>query len=128
MKCFRDEIPTFDLIGNTTYIDPHIPFAVNPDVQLVCKYLKEYRVKGSFFSGIDKLFLNEHMSPIKYSAGKDLTDQLCQELLQENSPQIAAKSKLLMKTFVRLVYCYSFHITQDLNETIFFMELLELNG
>ena len=49
MECF----PTLRLLGSSHLIDPAIPMTVDEDVQLVCKYLRAYKIGG--IKGIDKI-------------------------------------------------------------------------
>ena len=54
---FRELIPTFCFIGTERHIDSSIPYVVDDDVQLVCKYLwalNEEKTRPGW--GIDKLF------------------------------------------------------------------------
>ena len=57
LSSFRNLLPTFYFIGIERHIDSSIPYVVDDDVQLVCKYLwalnEEKRRPGW---GIDKLF------------------------------------------------------------------------
>ena len=57
LSTFQELIPTFYFIGTERHIDSSIPYVVDDDVQLVCKYLwaldEEERRPGW---GIDKLF------------------------------------------------------------------------
>ena len=42
LECFKEEVPALGLLGNPCYIDPHCPYTVDDDVQLVCTYLRAY--------------------------------------------------------------------------------------
>ena len=57
LSSFRNLLPTFYFIGTERHIDSSIPYVIDNDVQLVCKYLwalnEEKRTPGW---GIDKLF------------------------------------------------------------------------
>ena len=54
LKEFFEDIPTLGLLGTPHVVYPGSPYVVDSDVQLVCKYLKAYRVSGT--KGIDKLY------------------------------------------------------------------------
>ena len=54
MRQFTKEIPVLGLIGTQHMIPRDKPYSVDEDVQLVCKYLKAYKIGGS--EGIDKLY------------------------------------------------------------------------
>ncbi len=101
LELFLDEIPAFNLVGKKTHIGPNIPFQVDADVQLVCKYLLAYYHKDDILNGIDKLFGLDFQPPIKFSAESDLPTDLCQKLLKDYAPPVTAKSKVLMKLFVQ---------------------------
>ena len=53
LQLFIDELPALGLIGTVHYILPEEPYAVDEEVQLVCKYLNAYEVGGT--KGIDRL-------------------------------------------------------------------------
>ena len=54
MKLFCEEVPTLCLLGKTHIVKRELPYDVDDDVQLVCKYLQAYD-KGGFW-GIDRLY------------------------------------------------------------------------
>ena len=56
LKEFRSEIPIFKLLGTPTLVESTAQYSdvSDPDVQLVCKYLKAYDIGGG--KGIDKLY------------------------------------------------------------------------
>ena len=51
---FREDFPALGMLGTPYQILPDIPYVVNEEVQLVCKYLKAYSSGGS--KGIDRLY------------------------------------------------------------------------
>ena len=51
---FVDDVPALGLLGTPHMIYPNNPFDVDRDVQLVCKYLRQYKIGGS--KGIDRLY------------------------------------------------------------------------
>lgn len=54
---FIREVPALGMLGVPYAINPNTPYTVDEDVQLVCKYLKAYRVfmeKGG--KGINKIY------------------------------------------------------------------------
>ena len=51
---FFEDIPALGLLGTPYEIHPDIPYVVNEEVQLVCKYLKAFKIGGS--KGINKLY------------------------------------------------------------------------
>ncbi len=101
-----DEIPVFHLLGTPHYISPDIPFDVNDDVQLVCKYLNAYN-KGE----IDRLYLepierlkNKLPKPriIKFSEDPNLNDTDCQKFLNDYIvSKSIRKSKATQQLFVK---------------------------
>ena len=101
LKLFCDEVPVLELLSTSHYVGPNIAFAVDSDVQLVCKYLRPYRVRISGkFLGIDKLY-KEKGPPVKFSLDQDLNDDECHKLLQEFMPKHAVASKMMQKLFIR---------------------------
>ena len=54
LKHFQQEVPTLGLLGTPHYIHPDTPYTVDEEVQLVCKYLKAFKVGGMI--GIDRLY------------------------------------------------------------------------
>ena len=55
LKQFSHDVPTLGLLGTPLFIRPMTPYAVDEDVQLVCKYLRALKnIKGK--NGIDKLY------------------------------------------------------------------------
>ena len=54
LKEFFEDIPALGLLGTPQVIDPSEPYVVDEEVQLVCKYLREFKIGGS--KGINKLF------------------------------------------------------------------------
>ena len=54
LKHFQQEVPALGLLGTPHYIDPDIPYTVDKEVQLVCKYLNAFRIGGK--KGIDRLY------------------------------------------------------------------------
>ena len=45
MNQFREEVPTLSLLGTVHIVQAEVPYAVDDDVQLVCKYLQAYDKK-----------------------------------------------------------------------------------
>ena len=98
---FCDEIPVLELLSTSHYVDPNIAFTVDSDVQLVCKYLLQYKRRFSRkFLGIDKLY-KEKGPIVKFSLDTDLSDEKCHQLLQEFMPKHVASSKMMQKLYIR---------------------------
>ena len=57
IKQFHEEIPTLSLLGAITTIRGEIPYTVDDEVQLVCKYLQAYYTRE-----IDTLYSSKHGS------------------------------------------------------------------
>lgn len=51
---FFEDVPALGLIGTTHQIYPQMPYVIDEDAQLVCKYLKAFRIGGT--KGIDRLY------------------------------------------------------------------------
>ena len=57
LKEFYDDVPALGLLGTPHEVHPDTPYVVDEEVQLVCKYLKAYKVfKSGSSKGINKLF------------------------------------------------------------------------
>ena len=54
LHMFCKKVPTLGLLGSPHVIHPATPYAVDQDVQLVCKYLNAYKIGGT--KGIDRLY------------------------------------------------------------------------
>ncbi len=100
LKLFYREVPALQLIGSPQYIHPDIPYAVDADVQLVCKYLQAYKIKK-----IDRLY-KEGCQLVKFSNDVDLSDDECHRLLQEHMPKHIASTKITQQLFIRCVCAY----------------------
>ena len=51
---FFEDIPALGLLGTPYLIEPSIPYELDEEVQLVCKYLRAYKIGGT--RGINKLY------------------------------------------------------------------------
>ncbi len=51
---FFEDIPALGLLGTPYLINPEAPYVVDEEVQLVCKYLRAYKIGGT--KGINKLY------------------------------------------------------------------------
>ena len=91
LKSFHDGLPILKLLASTHSIDPDTPYAVDNDVQLVCKYLMQYDIRG-VNKGINRLY-KEGGREIKFSKDLDLTHEKCHELLQKYMPPTNCKVK-----------------------------------
>ena len=57
LSSFRKFLPTFCFFGDEIHIDSQIPYDVDDDVQLVCKYLNALEKEGTNPGwGINKLY------------------------------------------------------------------------
>ena len=54
LTLFINDIPVLGLIGSKHLIEKDEPYSIDSDAQLVCKYLKAYKIGGR--RGIDKLY------------------------------------------------------------------------
>ena len=54
LQIFYEKVPTLSILGSPHVIDLATPYAVDQDVQLVCKYLRAYKIGG--IKGIDRLY------------------------------------------------------------------------
>ena len=113
---FFKELPILELFGSRLHIGVDVPYDVDPDVQLVCKYLKACKEDSMFGKRIDRLYLEEDdplmriilrtgskppQGLIKFSTDPDLSDEECHRLLQESMPPHVAMTKITQQLFVR---------------------------
>ena len=98
MKQFYREVPALQLLGSPQYIHPDIPYAVDADVQLVCKYLQAYKMGVP--KRIDRLY-KEGCQLVKFSTDPDLSEDDCHRLLQEYMPKHIASTKITQQLFIR---------------------------
>lgn len=89
------------LLGTPHYVHPEIPFTVDNDVQLVCKYLRAY--KASLVGnprGINREY-KEGGLLVKFSLEPNLSDEDCHRLLQEYMPKHITPTKITQQLFIR---------------------------
>lgn len=60
LREFFEDVPALGLLGTPHCIYPQTPFVIDADVQLVCKYLKAYRIGGT--KGIDRLYRESELT------------------------------------------------------------------
>ena len=54
LHMFLEDLPALGVLGTPHVIHGEVPYVVDEEVQLVCKYLKGYRIGGG--KGIDRLY------------------------------------------------------------------------
>ena len=128
MEDFLSEIPILRTLGTAELVESTAQYSVksNPDVQLVCKYLKAYETGGE--KGIDRLFkegtvpvlnwLSEFLcnvntkfftvgkkrsNPIKFSTMPDLPSDECECLLEKFVPVSVRNTKTSQQLFLKYV-------------------------
>ena len=99
LKQFRAEVPALGLVGSAHYIHPEIPYSVDAEVQLVCKYLRAYPIRG--LKGIDRLYKENSGVPVKFSGEPDLSHTECHALLRRFMPDHIHKTKITQRLFVK---------------------------
>ena len=97
LDLFYREVPVLKLLGTPRHIDSDIPYDVDKDVQLVCKYLQAYRSNS-----IDRLY-RDGCPLIKFSLYRDIPDEQCHSLLKTYMPDHIACSKITQHLFIRCV-------------------------
>ena len=69
---FIRDVPALGILGEPHLVDHSVPYTVDDDVQLVCKYLKAYwDYKDNKGRGINRLYrdkgaIDSHPSPLKH--------------------------------------------------------------
>ena len=91
---FFDEVPVLKLIGTIKIINDSIPYDVDNDVQLVCKYLQAYEC-----GKINRLY--DEKTVVKFSTDSDLKDEDCYRLLQKYMRDYVSSSKITQQLFIR---------------------------
>lgn len=89
-------VPIFKLLGTPFYIDSNVPYDVNSDVQLVCKYLHAYKTRN-----IDCLYNERSQKEVKFSQSGNLSTSMCNSLLSMYMPDHIANSKITQHLFIR---------------------------
>jgi len=51
---FFEDVPALGLLGTPYLVEPTVPYEVDEEVQLVCKYLRAFKIGGT--KGINKLY------------------------------------------------------------------------
>ena len=54
LREFFEDIPALGLLGTPYKVEPEVPYVVDEEVQLVCKYLRAFKIGGT--KGINKLY------------------------------------------------------------------------
>ena len=54
LELFFEDLPALGMLGTPHLVCHDAPYIVDEEVQLVCKYLKAYRIGGT--KGIDRLY------------------------------------------------------------------------
>ena len=98
LKQFRVEVPALGLLGTSHYIHPETPYSIDPEVQLVCKYLSAYKIGG--LKGIDRLY-REGGVPVKFSLDPDLPASDCHALLADYMPDHIKRTKITQRLFIK---------------------------
>ena len=102
LKKFQEEIPIFSVMGTPHLISGDLPYHIDKDVQLICKYLHAYSVyidkKGT---GINRLFVKKRKSRVSFSKEADLDDDKCHQLLHRYMQPHVKSRKILQKLFIR---------------------------
>ena len=102
LRDFQEEIPIFSIMGAPHHISGDLPYHIDKDVQLICKYLHAYSdyidKKGV---GINRLFDERKRSKVSFSAETDLEDVKCHQLLDRYMQSHVKIRKILQKLFIR---------------------------
>ena len=101
LKDFQEEIPIFSIMGTPHLIGGDLPYLVDKDVQLICKYLHAYSVfidkKGI---GVNRLYDERRKIKVSFSTEADLDDDKCHKLLDRYMQRHVKARKILLKLFV----------------------------
>ena len=102
LKKFQEEIPIFSIMGTPHLISGDLPYHIDKDVQLICKYLHAYSVyidkKGV---GINRLFDERKRSKVSFSTEADLDDYRCHQLLDRYMQSHVKIRKVIQRLFIR---------------------------
>ena len=77
---------------------------VDDDVQLVCKYLRAYKLRQDVSKGIDRMYKDtgrQREKKVKFSEDDNLPDTECNDLLLEFTPKHVIRSKITQHLFIK---------------------------
>ena len=117
LKKFQEDIPIFSVMGTPHLISGDLPYHINKDVQLICKYLHAYSVfidKKS--TGINRLFKEKRKSKIYFSKEADLDNDRCHQLLHRYMQPPVKSRKILQRLFI----CYMLRRCEVLEQLPYF--------
>lgn len=97
---FYQELPILELFCTPHHIQSCVPYDVDSDVQLVCKYLKACQTRLLGRMRIDKLHM-DGFDEVKFSTDQDLPEEECHLLLKQYMPPHIANIKITQRLFVR---------------------------
>ena len=95
LELFYSEVPILKLFGTPHLVEPDVPYDVDSDVQLVCKYLRAYKTNN-----INRLH-HDRNPPVKFSLDNDLSAEECHSFLKAYMPDHIACSKITQHLFIR---------------------------
>ena len=112
LKEFLSEIPIFKLLGTPKLVKSTAQYSdvSDPDVQLVCKYLRAYEIGGK--KGIDRLYKDatpgiffiadkKKSHEVKFSTDTDLPSEECKRLLMKYMPPSVRQTITSQLLFLR---------------------------
>ena len=67
LQRFNEKFPILHILGSKILINADIPITIDEDVQLVCKYLKAYKIGG--LEGIDRLCQDSQRLACRFFSG-----------------------------------------------------------
>lgn len=103
------EVPVLKILGVSVHISQDIPYDMDDDVQIVCKYL--IALKLNLISTIieedsddsdDGSAISDDKK-IQFSNLDDLSSEVCNGLLKEYMPPHVQASKITQKLFIKYV-------------------------
>ncbi|KAI6653840.1 hypothetical protein LOD99_3342 [Oopsacas minuta] len=102
LEDFKKEIPIFNIMGIPHLIGDDVPYEIDQDVQLICKYLQAYTdYLNKKSRGINRLYDEKKHSRVIFSTDPNLCDDQCYRLLDKYMEPHVKVRKILQKLFVR---------------------------
>ena len=116
LEMFQNQMPTLKILGKEHKVPSSIPYAVDNEVQLVCRYLNALKTKKVAKKGEHNLggVWLPYQQQIYLSSDTTLVDFKCHTLLEAYIPENMKSNKFLQKLFIKYItlhYITLHHIT-----------------
>ena len=105
LEMFQNQMPTLKILGKEHKVPSSIPYAVDNEVQLVCRYLNALKTKKVAKKGEHNLggVWLPYQQQIYLSSDTTLVDFKCHTLLEAYIPENMKSNKFLQKLFIKYI-------------------------